>query len=610
MTAEFESGPFLAQLTTQPGVYRMYGDAEVLLYVGKARNLRKRVSSYFLRASGNPRIEAMVARICRVEVTVTRTEDEALVLEATLIKQQSPRYNVSLRDDKSYPYLRIDTPSGAQGGPSAFPRISFHRGTRVPPHRYFGPYPSAASVRETLVSLQKLFRLRPCSDVFFSHRTRPCLQHQIQRCSAPCVARIGPMEYAQDVERASQLLEGGSESLARQLQEEMAAASGAQEFERAARVRDQIAALRRLQGDREMAGGVRDADFIALAPHAAHSCVVVLCVRDGVNLGHRSFFPSHPPELEAAAILSGFLEQYYLERQPPARIFVPERPEDADWLEHWLAARAGRKVRLHVPKRGARHRMQDVVLQSAQQALSARLSAGASSRERLAELQQVLALDQLPQRIECFDISHTQGELPVAACVVFDGDGPVKSGYRRFNIEQVTPGDDYAAIGQAVRRRYARVQGGDGRLPDLLLIDGGAGQLRAATDALLELGIDSLPVVGVAKGPSRKPGLEQLHLPEHDSPLVLPPDSPGLHLIQRIRDEAHRFAISGHRGRRARAREVSELDRVDGLGPLRKKRLLQALGGLAQVQRATIEDLARVEGISLAMARRIHQHFH
>ena len=603
MAKAFDSKPFLAQLTSQPGVYRMYGESDAPLYIGKARNLKKRVASYFLRASGNPRIEAMVAKIERVDVTVTRTEDEALVLEANLIKQHAPRYNVSLRDDKSYPYLRIE-------GDHPFPRISFHRGATAPPHRYFGPYPSAAAVRETLVSLQKLFRLRPCSDTFFAHRTRPCLQHQIKRCTAPCVGKISEAEYARDVGKAAQLLQGRGGALALELNTEMERASVALDFEHAARTRDQIAALRRLQSDRVISADARDVDVVALAPHASSSCVAVLSVRDGLNLGHRSFFPVHPPQIEAAALLSEFLEQYYLERTPPPEILVPVLPDDCGWLEQWLTRKAERKVQISQPRRGARTRILDMAQSTAAQALSARLAASASAQVRLADLQQALGLDQPPQRLECFDISHTQGEQPVASCVVFDGDGPLKSAYRKFNIENVTPGDDYAAIRQAVARRYARIKSGEAAAPDLLLIDGGPGQLNAALDALQELGFDGLRVVAVAKGPSRRPGLERLHLPEQAAPIVLPPDSPGLHLIQRIRDEAHRFAITGHRGRRAKSRLQSELDRVEGLGPTRKKALLNALGGLAQVKRAGVDDLIKVNGISRALALRIYNHFH
>jgi excinuclease ABC subunit C len=600
---DFDSRSFIQQLTTQPGVYRMYGAADDLLYVGKARNLKKRVASYFLRASGSPRIEAMVAQIRRIEVTVTHTEDEALVLEANLIKQYAPRYNVSLRDDKSYPYLTIT-------GDHAFPRIAFHRGAKLRQHRYFGPYPSAAAVRETLLSLQKLFLLRPCSDSFFAHRTRPCLQHQIGRCSAPCVGKVSAADYARDVANAERLLEGKGEELDAELTAAMEKASSAQDYELAARVRDQVAALRRLQADRRIVPDVRDADAIAVALHASGSCVTVLSVRDGRNLGHRSFFPQHPPEIELPALLDEFLGQYYLERKAPAEVFVPQAPEDMAWLEASLSHQAGRKVRIAVPQRGGRHRLLEMARLTAEQALSAHRVANASMQARLADLQRALNLDEPPRRLECFDISHTMGELTVASCVVFDENGPLKSAYRRFNIEGLAPGDDYGAIRQAVGRRFARVKSGEVPAPDVLFIDGGPGQLGTALEALQEHGLQSLRVVAVAKGAGRRPGLEQLHLPEREAPLVLPPDSPGLHLVQRLRDEAHRFAITGHRGRREKARVASVLETIEGLGPVKRRTLLKQLGGLAQVKRAGVEDLARVPGISRPLAERIYALFH
>ncbi|MGH8441443.1 MAG: excinuclease ABC subunit UvrC [Nevskiaceae bacterium] len=598
----FDSRGFLQQLTTQPGVYRMYGGTDDLLYVGKAKNLKKRVATYFLRASGSPRIEAMVSQIRRIEVTVTHTEDEALVLEANLIKQYAPRYNVSLRDDKSYPYLVIT-------GDHPYPRIGFHRGAKLRQHRYFGPYPSAVAVRETLLSLQKLFRLRPCSDSFFSHRTRPCLQHQIGRCSAPCVAKISTADYAGDIANAGRLLDGKGEELAAELTGAMERASRAQHYELAARTRDQVAALRRLQADRRLVPGVRDADAIAVALHASGSCVTVLSVRDGRNLGHRSFFPQHVPEVEADLLLGDFLGQYYLERKAPAEIFVPQPPDERAWLEASLSQHAGRKVRIAVPQRGGRHRLLEMARLTAEQGLSAHRAANASMQARVADLQRALGLDEPPQRMECFDISHTMGESTVASCVVFDAAGPLKAAYRRFNIEGLAPGDDAGAIRQAVGRRFKRVKAGEVPAPDVLFIDGGPGQLNAALEALQEHGLQSLRVVAVAKGAGRRPGLEQLHLAEQPAPLVLPPDSPGLHLIQQLRDEAHRFAITGHRGRRDKARVTSALEAIEGLGPVKRRTLLRQLGGLAQVKRAGVDDLAHVPGISRPLAERIYAHF-
>ncbi|HUR41259.1 MAG TPA: excinuclease ABC subunit UvrC [Verrucomicrobiae bacterium] len=599
----FDSRSFLQQLTTQPGVYRMYGAEDELLYVGKARNLKKRVAQYFLRASGSPRIEAMVNQIARIEVTVTHTEDEALVLEANLIKQFAPRYNVTLRDDKSYPYLMI-------AGDHPYPRITFHRGSRAAPHRYFGPYPSAAAVRETLLSLQKLFRLRPCSDSFFAHRTRPCLQHQINRCSAPCVRLVSEEDYARDLANARRLLEGKGEELATELSAAMERASAAQDYELAARNRDQIGALRRLQSDRIIAPDVRDADVIAVATHSACTCVTVLSVRDGHNLGHRSFFPAHATDVEPGPLLADFLGQYYLERKPPAEVLVPQAPDEAAWLEQGFSGRAGRKVEIYTPQRGAKVRLLEMAQLTADQALSAHLAANATMRARLDELQRVLSLDGPPQRMECFDISHTQGEGTVASCVVFNADGPLKSAYRRFNIAGVQPGDDYGAIRQAIGRRFARVKSGEVPAPDVLFIDGGKGQLGAALEALAELEFPALRVVAVAKGEGRRPGREQLFVPEQEASIVLPADSPGLHLIQRLRDEAHRFAITGHRGRRDKARVTSALEAIEGLGPSRRRSLLRELGGLGQVKRAGIDDLLRVTGINRALAERIYAHFH
>ncbi|HWY24552.1 MAG TPA: excinuclease ABC subunit UvrC, partial [Nevskia sp.] len=483
----FDSRSFLSQLTSAPGVYRMYGENDELLYVGKARNLRKRVGNYFLRASGNPRIESMVGQIRRIEVTLTHTEDEALLLESALIKELTPRYNVSLRDDKSFPYVRITA--------HEFPRITFYRGAKTGADRYFGPYPSAGSVRETLQTLQKLFLLRPCNDTFFANRQRACLQHQIKRCSAPCVKLITPEGYAQDVAKAARLLEGRGDELAQELGSEMEQAAGRLDFELAARLRDQIAALKRVREHRAITGGAEQLDVIVAAPHASGSCVAVVSVRDGINLGHGSFFPRHPPGIPMDELLAGFIAQYYLERPPPPEVLVGELPEDAEWLEASLSAKAGRKVRILKPERGAKQRLLEMAEGTVRQALSARLAEAASMDQRLLELQQALNLERPPTRLECFDISHTMGEKAVASCVVFNEEGPLKAAYRKFNIEGITPGDDYAAIQQAVKRRYARIKGGEVQAPDVLFIDGGAGQLGAALQALAEVEFDNLRVV-------------------------------------------------------------------------------------------------------------------
>ncbi|WP_022975138.1 excinuclease ABC subunit UvrC [Nevskia ramosa] len=603
LPSPFDSRAFLSQLTSSPGVYRMYDVGNELLYVGKARNLKKRVSSYFLRASGNPRIESMVDQISRIEVSLTHTEDEALLLEATLIKEQNPRYNVSLRDDKSYPYVKITNGHD-------YPRIGFHRGGKDSEARYFGPFPSATAVRETLYTLQKLFRLRPCNDSFFANRRRPCLQHQIRRCSAPCVKMIAPEDYALDVARAVRLLEGRGDELAKEIGTEMEAAAEALEFERAAKLRDQIAALARVRENRAITGGADEIDVIAVAQHPSASCIVVTSVRDGLNLGHGSFFPKHPHGIEIPELLGSFLGQYYLNRPVPPEVLISHQPDDLDWIETTLAHAAGRKVKITEPQRGPKQRLMEMAINTANQALSTRLVEAASMDKRLLELQQALDLDAPPRRLECFDISHSMGELPVASCVVFNEEGPLKIAYRKFNIEGITPGDDYAAIKQAVSRRFARVKAGEVQVPDVLFIDGGAGQLASAVEALAELNFDGVRIVAIAKGPTRRPGLEQLILPERDQPIVLPPDSPALHLIQRIRDEAHRFAITGHRARRDKARITSGLEAIEGLGPTRRRALLNSLGGLGQIKRAGIDELAKVEGINRRLAERIYAHFH
>lgn len=601
--AVFDSRAFLDQLTSHPGVYRMYDAGGALLYVGKARNLKKRVGSYFLRASGNPRIEAMVEQIRHIEVTVTHSEDEALLLEATLIKQLNPRYNILYRDDKSYPYLRISR--------HRFPRISFYRGAKQGDDRYFGPFPSSVSVRETLYTLQKLFQLRPCQDSFFNNRSRPCLQHQIRRCSGPCVGLIDEQSYAREVRRATGLLEGRGEALHEELVREMTVASEALAFERAARLRDQITALQRVRETRSIAPDTDSLDLVAVALHPSRSCLVVMSVRDGLNLGHRSYFPRHAQHAEPAELLESFLSQHYLEQPPPAEVLISHPIVEDTGLPEALDARAGRRVNLRQPQRGHKKRLMDMALSTAAQALSTHLTEVASMDQRLIELASVLGLEQAPRRMECFDISHTGGERAVASCVVFNEQGPQKNAYRRFNIDDITPGDDYAALKQAVLRRYTRIRDGEVAMPDVLFIDGGRGQLSAVGEALDELGIDDLCVVGVAKGPTRRPGMEELLLRDDPQrPLQLPPNSPALHLIQRIRDEAHRFALTGHRGRREKARVTSGLESIEGLGPARRRALLQSFGGLSQLRGASIDALARVPGISRKLAERIHAHFH
>ena len=597
---EFDLEGFLRTLTTRPGVYRMFDADGKVLYVGKARNLKRRVTSYFRPgAAHDAKTRRLLAQVVSLEVTVTHTENEALLLENQLIKALRPRYNVLLRDDKSYPYIHLTA-----GEP--FPRLAFHRGARSGSGRYYGPFPSAGAVRDTLNLLQKLFRVRQCEDSFFRNRSRPCLQYQIERCSGPCVDLIDEAEYARDVEHTRLFLSGGGQRVIEDLAQRMERAAAALEYEEAARLRDRIAALRRVQARQYVSGQQRDIDVIASAEAGGQACIQVFFIRGGHNLGNRAYFPNVPDGAGPAETLAAFLPQYYLGRSVPREILVDRLPEDAEWLAGVLAEQAGHRVALHVPQRGAPRRWLGLAEANAREALGSRLASRAGLQQRLEALGDALGLDATPQRIECFDVSHTQGERAVASCVVFDGEGPVKSDYRRFNIRAGEPGDDYAALREAVGRRFRRLKEGEGKWPDLLLIDGGRAQLDAVLAVLEELQVDGLAVVGVAKGLGRRPGLETLHLAGHAHPLQLAPDAPALHLVQQVRDEAHRFAIAGHRQRRAKARQVSPLEAIPGLGPKRRRELLRQLGGLREIERAGVEDLARVPGISTALAERIY----
>jgi excinuclease ABC subunit C len=594
----------LKTLSGSPGVYRFLNEKGELLYVGKARNLKKRVTSYFRTSGLSPRIHAMMQSVASIDVTVTHTEGEALLLENNLIKSLRPRYNVLLRDDKSYPYIYL-----AEDHP--FPRITFHRGARRGKGRYFGPFPSAGAVRESLQLLQKMFPVRQCEDTVYRNRSRPCLQYQIKRCSAPCVGLIDESAYREDVHLAILFLEGRSQALTDELAAKMEQASLQQDYERAALLRDRIATLGRIQERQYVSGEGGDADVLAVATEGTAACIVVTYIRDGRNLGNKVFFPKLVGEATREEVLSAFLPQYYLDKPTPAAIYVSGTVADRALLEETLTAQqGGKRVRIVSSPRGAPRRWVQMAQLNAADALRRQLASQASLRARFESLQEALGLDEIPARIECFDVSHTQGEATVASCVVFDQNGPVKSDYRRFNIEGVAAGDDYGALQQALTRRYQRLKEGEGRLPDLLLIDGGRGQLHVAEAVLQELQVEGVKLVGVAKGPERKPGKEQLFLSGTDGPTILPADSAGLHLIQQVRDEAHRFAITGHRQRRAKARVTSSLEQIPGIGKKRRQALLQQLGGLQSVARAGIEDLMRVPGISPALAQRIYDAFH
>jgi excinuclease ABC subunit C len=599
VTATFDVASFLASLPAKPGVYRMLAADDTILYVGKARHLKNRVSSYFHGRAHADRTQAMLAQVARVEITVTASETEALLLEYNLIKQHRPRYNVLLKDDKSFPYIHLTA--------HEFPRLAYYRGAGRQPGRFFGPYPNSVAARETLQFLQKLLRLRPCEDTFFANRSRPCLQHQIGRCSAPCVGLVTRAAYAQDIADAVQVLQGRNNELIVELGSRMESAAERLQFESAARFRDQIAMLKQIQASQAVTRiGGADIDAVALAGTGPEFCVSVVFVRGGRNLGSTNFFPKGGLGGEREA-LAGFLAQYYLSRESPDEIIVSQPVEDADMLEAALQERAGRVVPIRSGVRGTRARWLEMARTNAELGLRMKASSRASVREQLESLRLELALERVPQRIECFDVSHTMGESAVASCVVFGPDGPLKSEYRRFNLKGLTPGDDYGGMRQAVARHFARVQKGESPLPDLLLIDGGEGQLQAAREALGALGIEGLASVGVAKGADRRVGQERLFLAGRDAALILDAHSAALRLIQRVRDEAHRFAIAGHRKARARTRLESFLEEIPGLGPARRRELLKSFGGLQGVRQASVEDLAKVRGISRPLAALIFE---
>ncbi len=604
MSAAFDPQELVRGLARRPGVYRMLDREGRVLYVGKARNLQRRVGSYFGRRPHDAKTGALLRVVAGIEVTVTRTEQEALLLEYTLIKEHKPRFNVVLRDDKSYPYIRVGTHQD-------FPRFEFHRGSRRVQGRFFGPFPNAGAVRHMLQQLQKLFRIRPCSDSFFANRSRPCLQYQIRRCSAPCTGLISQADYRRDVEDAMRFIAGGGDDLLASLVERMERCSATLEYEKAAGFRDQIAEIRRIQEQQVMAGaGTADLDALAVAFAHGQCCVAVLMVRGGRVLGSRAFSPRVVAGTSPGEVLGAFLSQHYLGTTTPPEILVAAAVEDADLIAELLATRAGHAVAVRHKVRGTRRRWLELAATNATQEATARAATSQTVSEQLQDLAQAICLPALPARIECFDISHTQGGETVAACVVMGPAGPVKSDYRRFNIHTVATGDDYGALAEAVARRYRAGRGADRPVPDLVLVDGGRGQLGRVADVMQELGLGDVALLAVAKGEGRRPGHEQLWVPGQQAPLALPPDGAAFRLIQQVRDEAHRFAITGHRQRRARRQSQSVLESIAGLGPRRRRALLQRFGGLQGVTRAGVDDLARTEGVSRALAERIYGHLH
>lgn len=600
---QFDIAEFLKNLTQLPGIYKMLNEKGDIIYIGKANNLKNRVSSYFRKGAASAKQQVMVAKIVSIEIAVTHTEAEALLLESQLIKKHKPRYNICLRDDKSYPYIFISTEQ-------KFPQITSHRGAKKKKGSYYGPYANAGAVRETLKLLQKIFPVRQCEDSYYNNRSRPCLQHQIERCTAPCVGLIAEEQYREDVKNTELFLAGKSDLLINKLIEEMDQLAEQLEFEQAAVVRDRISQLRTILEKNYVSGNKGDVDIIACATKAGVACVQIFFIRNGQNLGNKTFFPKINSEFSPESILYAFIPQYYLDKNIPNELIVSHEPEEMALLSDVLALHTGHGVVISTNVRSDRAKWLQMVQMNAENALATKLADKQGVYARYLSLQEELGCKELPKRLECFDISHTQGDFTVASCVVFDREGPVKSAYRRFNIEGITPGDDYAAIYQAVSRRFKRLVKGEHEAPDILFIDGGKGQVHQAEKALEELQVNDVMIVGVSKGPDRKAGMEKMILPGQEQPIDTNPNASGLLLIQHIRDEAHQFAITGHRGRRGKAKKESPLEAISGLGSKRRQILLKQFGGLQGISRAGIEGLSSVNGISRQLAQRIYDTFH
>ena len=602
----FDPKRILNSLPLKPGVYRMLDEQGGVLYVGKAKKLKNRVTSYFRGSGLNTKTMALVSHIRDIQVTVTANETEALVLEQNLIKEHRPPYNIMLRDDKSYPFIWIDTRQD-------YPAVRFRRGKVKGKGQWFGPFPSSGGVRQTIELIQKSFQLRTCEDSVFSNRSRPCLQHQIKRCSAPCVDVISKEDYAEDLQNAGLYLSGRSQVLIETLTDKMDQAAQTLNFEAAARYRDQMGRLRRMQSQQNVDTDYGDVDVIALAQRPGVVCVSLLVVRDGRLLGHREFWPGGGLDEDPSQLLEAFLAHYYLgegTHSAPAEVLLSDPIEDEAGLSGILTEALGVKVRVSHRLRTTRAHWLEMARNNANQALAGHVGNRLNMNKRLESLMQLLELDDAPARMECFDISHTQGEATVASCVVFDSDGPLKSDYRMFNIKTAKAGDDYAAMHEALERRYNRVKSGEIPIPDVLVIDGGPGQVTQAREVLSELGLHQVKLLGIAKGPTRKAGMEWLHVEGIEMPIRPPKDAPGLHLLQHIRDEAHRFAITKHRQARGKARVSSPLEGIEGIGPKRRQQLLRHFGGIREIQGAGINELANAPGMSKKLAAVVYAALH
>ena len=599
----FNPKEMISNLTHCPGVYLMSNSKGEVIYVGKAKDLRRRVGSYFQGRAQDTKTMAMLSQVANIDVTVTQTESEALILEYNLIKEHRPRFNILLRDDKSYPYIHVSTDHD-------FPRLTSYRRPRKIAGRHFGPYPSASAVKEALSQLQKIFKIRQCEDSYFSNRTRPCLQYQIQRCTAPCVGLISSDDYQRDIEHALLFLQGDSGVITEKLAKSMDEASEKLEFEIAAEYRDKLSKLKEIESLQLVSRASGNFDVVGLIYQENLCCITVMCFRSGRLLGSNSYFPRMPSEKNTSEIMRSFLLQYYGEREAPSEILLSEATSDAEALAEMLGNKSKRRVLIKYKFRGDRARWIEMALTNANHAADLKAKSSASLLRQYKSLTEILNLGKLAHRLECFDISHMAGGATVGSCVVFGTDGPVKADYRRFNVTDITPGDDYGALAQVIKRRYLRIKKGEASIPDVLLVDGGQGQLSAAASVLKELQLENVMLVAIAKGQDRKPGRESLYLRGISQAIKLPANSPALYLIQKIRDEAHRFAIEGHKARRKKQQYSSPLDGINGLGPKRRRALLRNFGGLQAITRASVDDLMKVKGISRRLGRLIYSQFH
>ena len=599
----FNPKEMISNLTHCPGVYLMSNSKGEVVYVGKAKDLRRRVGSYFQGRAQDTKTMAMLSQVDNIDVTITQTESEALILEYNLIKEHRPRFNILLRDDKSYPYIHVSTDHD-------FPRLTSYRRPRKIAGRHFGPYPSASAVKEALSQLQKIFKIRQCEDSYFSNRTRPCLQYQIQRCTAPCVGLVSSDDYQRDIEHALLFLQGDSGVITEKLAKSMDEASEKLEFEIAAEYRDKLSKLKEIESLQLVSRVSGNFDVVGLVYQENLCCITVMCFRGGRLLGSNSYFPRMPSEKNTSEIMRSFLLQYYGEREAPSEILLSEATSDAEALAEMLGNKSKRRVLIKYKCRGDRARWIEMALTNANHAADLKAKSSASLLKQYKALTEILNLGKLAHRLECFDISHMAGGATVGSCVVFGTDGPVKADYRRFNVTDITPGDDYGALAQVIKRRYLRIKKGEASIPDVLLVDGGQGQLSAVASVLKELQLENIMLVAIAKGQDRKPGRERLYLRGISQAIKLPANSPALYLIQKIRDEAHRFAIEGHKARRKKQQYSSPLDGINGLGPKRRRALLRNFGGLQAITRASVDDLMKVKGISRRLGRLIYSQFH